>query len=155
MHIYTMKQKERFRVIEDIIATEQVGSQEELISKLEEKGIKCTQGTLSRNLRQLGIIRVPSAEGRMEYRLPSADESALPHTTITSLRDMITSNRWVRDIMLIKCFPGFAPAIASAIDRYGSDEIAGTVAGDDTLLIIPAERYTRESVDNIISTIFS
>ena len=150
-----MTKQERLSVIEKIIRSEPVSSQEDLLTKLEDFGISCTQATLSRNLRQLRVSRVPDQNGRMKYELPAEEERNLSRPQISDFRKAITEKIWTREMMLVKTYPGYAAAIASAIDRAGKPEIAGTIAGDDTVLIIPHDNFTREIIFQLISQIFS
>lgn len=155
LHIYTMSKQERLSAIEKIIRSEPVSSQEELLTKLEDLGISCTQATLSRNLRQLRVSRVPYQDGRMKYELPPEEAGYYPHPVISDFRKAITGKIWARETMLVKTHPGYAAAIASAIDRAGRPEIAGTIAGDDTVLVIPHDNFTREIIFQTVSQIFS
>ncbi|MCD4768737.1 MAG: ArgR family transcriptional regulator [Bacteroidales bacterium] len=150
-----MLKQERLSAIEKIIRSEPVSSQEELLMKLEDFGISCTQATLSRNLRQLRVSRVPYQNGKIKYELPAEEEIHYPRPEISDFKKAITERIWTREMMLIKTYPGYAAAIASAIDRSGKPEIAGTIAGDDTVLVIPHDKCTRETIENVISQIFS
>jgi transcriptional regulator of arginine metabolism len=115
--------------------------------------MKCTQATLSRDLRQLGISRGFDGRGGYRYVLPYAREEAMetmPGSNAASITGMI----WARGLLLISTPPGFAPAVAIRIDRAGRYEIAGTVAGDDTILLIPRDNISNEAVEECLSTIF-
>lgn len=148
-----MERASRLALIEKLVRENVVGSQEELLTLVEGTGMKCTQATLSRDLRQLGISRGFDGRGGYRYLLPSAREEAvkMPPGNDSAA---ITGMTWARGLLLISTLPGFAPAVAIRIDRAGRYEIAGTVAGDDTILLIPRDKISNEAVEECLSTIF-
>jgi transcriptional regulator of arginine metabolism len=137
-----MQKVSRLLAIEKIISTESISSQEELLNKLKREGIYCTQATLSRNLRQLGILRIPNGTGGYKYSLSEhrmqLSETMSTFNFISAIRSVIDTNGMV----LIKTIPGYANSVAVYIDNADRYEIAGTIAGDDTLLIIPRDNIT-------------
>ena len=148
-----MERASRLALIEKLVRENVVGSQEELLTLVEGTGMKCTQATLSRDLRQLGISRGFDGSGGYRYFLPSGREEAvkMPPGNDSAA---ITGMTWARGLLLISTLPGFAPAVAIRIDRAGRYEIAGTVAGDDTILLIPRDNISNEAVEECLSTIF-
>ncbi len=141
-----MQKVKRLIAIEKIIIRGVISSQEELLKKLKGRGIICTQATLSRNLRQLGVSRVPNGSGGYRYTLtdkvviPQAAEKKLH--VIPAVQEIIEA----RGLILIKTIPGNASATAFYIDNTGRYEIAGTIAGDDTILLIPRDGITVQQV---------
>jgi transcriptional regulator of arginine metabolism len=140
-------------MIEKLVSDNNIISQEELLRLMEGTGMKCTQATLSRDLRQLGISRGFDGKGGYRYILPDkktqTDETIPGHEIET-----VTGITWARGMMLIHTHPGFASAVALKIDRAGRYEIAGTVAGDDTILLIPRDNISNEAVEECLSLIF-
>lgn len=132
-----MQKTKRLLVIEKIIAEENITSQEELLHKLKNKGIDCTQATLSRNLRQLGVGRIADGSGGYRYTLPDSIRNSVNPLLKFSIMPVITDIIEAKDLMVIRTLPGNASNTASYIDAGGRYEIAGTIAGDDTILIIP------------------
>lgn len=132
-----MQKTKRLLLIEKIISEENISSQEELLKKLSSNGIACTQATLSRNLRQLGAGRVADGSGGYRYMLPESPRispgSAVKLSLLPVIQDIIDA----KDLMVIRTLPGNASNTASFIDGSARYEIAGTIAGDDTILIIP------------------
>lgn len=124
----------RHKVLVQIIGQEAVYSQEELQEKLRKQGIKTTQATLSRDLKALRIVKVPG-EG---YRLPQPGTRFLAGASSSSLVSLEFSGQ----LAVMKTHPGFAPAMASLIDHHPSHPILGTVAGDDTVLLILRQGFT-------------
>ena len=121
----------RLEAVSMIIRTSAVGSQDELMSLLKARGYDITQATLSRDLKELQVVKVPSGMG-YRYQIHShAPRAARTPSGIIHTVDVSGS------MMVIKTGPGFAAPIASTIDNHVlSDAIMGTIAGDDTVLVI-------------------
>ena len=148
-----MNRASRLALIEKLVRENVIGSQEELLKMMEGTGMKCTQATLSRDLRQIGISRGFDGSGGYRYILPSGREEsaeALPGSATAAITGMI----WARGLLLISTPPGFASAVAIRIDRAGRYEIAGTVAGDDTILLIPRDNISNEAIEECLRSIF-
>jgi len=140
-----MQKTKRLLAIEKIIGEENISSQEALLKKLKGKGIICTQATLSRNLRQLGVSRIPDASGGYSYALTNRKETGQESGTklnISVIREIVEA----KGLMVIRTIPGNANATAYFIDNAGRYEIAGTIAGDDTILVIPRNGITLSQV---------
>lgn len=120
---------------------------------MEGAGMKCTQATLSRDLRQMGISRGFDGRGGYRYLLPERREET-DELVPGRETEAITGMTWARSMLLINTPPGFAPAVALKIDRAGRYEIAGTVAGDDTILLIPRDNVSNDAVEECLKTIF-
>ncbi|MFN8210744.1 MAG: arginine repressor [Bacteroidales bacterium] len=134
-----MQKVSRLLTIEKIIGSEDVSSQEELIRKLRKEGIVCTQATLSRNLRQLGVMRVPNGKGGYRYSLSGGKQEQKGMGDVFNLVSVVRSLIDANSMIVMKTLPGYANSIAVMIDNADRFEIAGTIAGDDTLLIIPRD----------------
>ena len=134
-----MQKVSRLLTIEKIIGSEDVSSQEELIRKLRKEGIVCTQATLSRNLRQLGVMRVPNGKGGYRYSLSGGKQEQNGMGDVFNLVSVVRSLIDANSMIVMKTLPGYANSIAVMIDNADRFEIAGTIAGDDTLLIIPRD----------------
>lgn len=135
--------KYRFQIIKDLITDQEISNQDELLKKLIDLEIIVTQATLSRDLRELKVSKVPNSSGQYIYRLT---ENALPTATVTHNENM--SLVFSNNIGVIKTKPGYANRIAFEIDNTYFNSILGTIAGDDTLLIIMKEESSREEVTN-------
>jgi transcriptional regulator of arginine metabolism len=148
-----MQKTKRLLAIERIIAQGKILSQETLLKKLKGKGFNCTQATLSRNLRQLGINRIPDGKGNYRYALPEnkkqASERGIKINILPVIRDIVEA----KGLMVIKTIPGNANATAYYIDNTGRYEIAGTIAGDDTILVIPRNGITLKQVHSCLEMI--
>jgi transcriptional regulator of arginine metabolism len=130
--------KQRLDLICDTVRTETIRSQEDLLHSLAGKGLHITQATLSRDLKQLNIVKTRDADGFYIYLLSETT------TDVTDTGRM--EIEFSGDLAVIKTRPGYAMGIASDIDAHALHEIIGTIAGDDTILLIPREGYSREQI---------
>ncbi len=148
-----MDKEKRLKTIKEIITREDIASQAELLDKLEKKGFKCTQATLSRNLRQLRVSRIPGSSGELKYILKAREDAQPAEQEITDVAHAVTDMVWAQNMMLVKTLPGYAAAVASHIDRSSRIEIAGTIAGDDTILLVPNDNYSRKTILKVLKQI--
>jgi len=141
-----MQKAKRLLAIESIISEFNISTQEELLKRLKGKGISCTQATLSRNLRQLGVSRIPDRTGNYKYSLSenitNTIASAVKLNIVPVIQDIIEA----KGLMVIRTIPGNASNTAFFIDGSRRYEIAGTIAGDDTILLIPRDGITLHQV---------
>jgi transcriptional regulator of arginine metabolism len=148
-----MQKTKRLLAIEKIIKDENISTQDELLRKLKGKGIRCTQATLSRNLRQLGAGRIPNGAGGYKYSLSenirSLANSQVKLNIVPVIQDIVEA----KGLMVIKTIPGNASNTAFFIDGTGRYEIAGTIAGDDTILLIPRDGITLQQVHTCLEII--
>jgi transcriptional regulator of arginine metabolism len=148
-----MQKTKRLLSIEKIIAEDNISTQEELLRKLKVKGINCTQATLSRNLKQLGVGRIPDGSGGYKYSLSenlrSSSETTLKLNIVPVIKDIVEA----KGMMVMKTIPGNASNTAFFIDGASRYEIAGTIAGDDTILIIPRDGVTNQQVHTCLEII--
>jgi len=131
-----MKNKgERQNAVLQLIGTRQIGSQEELKQLLVAQGWDVTQATLSRDLRDLGVVRVPSESGA-KYMLPEmvADESKPSLERL--LPQLFSRVDGVGELIVLHTLPSGAQPIAEALDSQGWPEMMGTIAGENTILIV-------------------
>ncbi|WP_291074879.1 arginine repressor [Empedobacter sp. UBA5987] len=135
--------KYRFQIIKDLITDQEISNQDELLKKLIDLDITVTQATLSRDLRELKVSKVPNSSGQYIYRLTESD---VPTATVTHNEN--ASLIFSKNLGVIKTKPGYANRIAFEIDNTHFNTIIGTIAGDDTVLIVMKEESSREEVTN-------
>ena len=133
---------ERQRLIASVVARRRVGSQHELQGALRSAGCEVTQATISRDIRELRLEKTHDPFGRPRYVLPQSVRRADPNEALTSILGQfgrkITS---AGNIVVVHSELGAAPPIARALDQLDHDHIVGTLAGDDTVLVVaPSER---------------
>lgn len=148
-----MQKTKRLLAIEKIIAEENITSHEVLQKKLKVKGISCTQATLSRNLRQIGAGRMPDGKGGYKYFLPESNVSTSVSTGKVQILPVILDLVDAKGLLVIKTLPGNANSTAFYIDNKSRYEIAGTIAGDDTILLIPRDGITNHQVHTCLEVI--
>ena len=133
---------ERQRLIESLISRKRVATQFELLDALADAGCVVTQATVSRDIRQLGLEKMHDHFGRPRYVLPHVARRTDPADVLDSILGQF--GRKVTpagNVVVLQSELGSAPAIARALDQLEHDRIVGTLAGDDTVLIIsPSER---------------
>lgn len=140
-----MNQKtQRLSIIRKIIRTEFISSQEELIARLEECGVQITQSTLSRDLKFMHVAKVPHKEKGYIYVLPNNMRSDI--SISTNVTDNITDIAFSGNMCVITTKPGYASAVSVPIDNKGINEILGTIAGDNTILLILREGFDMDSL---------
>jgi transcriptional regulator of arginine metabolism len=137
-----MTKTQRQHKIAKILETEQVTAQAHLVELLAADGVVATQATVSRDLEELGAIKVRIPGGETVYAIPELPkERVAPEDHLRRvLGDWVVEVRQSGNLVVLRTPPGSAHVVASAIDRAGLDAIVGTVAGDDTLLVVANEK---------------
>jgi transcriptional regulator of arginine metabolism len=128
-----MKQKRQDKMIE-LIERRNIETQEELAKLLKQAGFDVTQATVSRDIRELKLTKMPALDGRQKYVVTTVKEDHLNDKYIRVLRDGYLSMDTAQNILVIKTVSGMAMAVAAAIDALKFDEIVGCIAGDDTIM---------------------
>jgi transcriptional regulator of arginine metabolism len=154
-----MKNKRnRLQIISEILRTTVVGSQDELMRMLSERQCEITQATLSRDLKLLKVAKTPLSNGNYKYVLPLYNKP-LPESTgvLNTLiaHGAVLSLEFSGQLGVVKTKPGYASAIAWDIDNKATEHVLGTIAGDDTILVIPREGITREDILEMMNITFS
>lgn len=127
--------KNRHQKIVEIIENHDVETQEELAGYLQKAGFTVTQATVSRDIRELQLSKIPSGNGRQKYVILKQDDSHMGDKYIRVLRDGFTSMDMAQNILVVKTVSGMAMAVAAAIDALKFPEIVGCIAGDDTIMV--------------------
>jgi transcriptional regulator of arginine metabolism len=128
---------ERQRLVASIVTRRRVGTQHELLAALARAGCRVTQATVSRDIRELGLEKTHDVLGRPRYVLPQDARRGDPEDALSAvLTQFGRSAVAAQNIVVVQSELGSAPAIARALDRLGHPRILGTLAGDDTCLIV-------------------
>ncbi len=142
-----MKYNRHAKILE-IIDNNVIETQEELAEKLKEQGVDVTQATVSRDIKDLRLIKVMSSDGRYKYATLTQTENHISNRLTTILTEAYVSSDYANNIVVVKTLSGMAQAAASAIDSLKWGEILGSIAGDDTLIIVcRAEKIAEEIVN--------
>jgi len=144
----------RHAKILDLIERYEIETQDDLAEKLKNIGMDVTQATISRDIKELRLAKVMTAEGKGKYAPVSQDSSMLNERLLIILREAFVSSDYANNILIIKTLDGMAQAVASSIDALNWYEIVGTIAGDDTIMIIcRAEKYAEELMERFNKTV--
>ncbi len=139
-----MKSQRQERILE-LISKYEIETQEDMMSRLQEDGFRVTQATVSRDLKELKLTKTLTARGTYRYSVSSGRYHAGNAKLNNAMVDSIISVDYSLNNVVIKTYPGLAQAVASAIDALNMHSVLGSVAGDDTIIIVT--RSEESSVD--------
>lgn len=150
------KKANRLDAIKIIISSKEVSSQEELLQELTREGFELTQATLSRDLKQLKVAKAAGADGKYVYVLPN--DIMYKRTTDQTAGEMLRSNGFISlqfsgNIAVIRTRPGYASSMAYDIDDKEFQEILGTIAGDDTVMLVVREGVSTSKIRRLLSLV--
>lgn len=131
-----MQKANRQLKILEIIENMEIETQEELADQLKLEGFDVTQATVSRDIKELGLIKVLTTNNTYKYALPKGNNNVVLDKLVRVFRDCITGFDHSENLIVVKTISGTASAAAEAIDRLRWKEIVGTIAGDNTILVI-------------------
>ena len=126
----------RLQALKGLLEREEASTQEELREQLEKLDFEVTQSTVSRDLRRIGAIKMTDNEGVTTYRLPLEHPATAP--LIDSLGDLVRAIEHNGAMIVVQTTPGSASLVARHIDGLRSDDVLGTIAGDDTIFVAPS-----------------
>lgn len=128
-----MKSKRQIKILE-LIRRYEIETQEELVDYLEQEGYPVTQATISRDIRELKLTKVPVKGGRQKYVAFSENTDGMIQKYVRIFKDAYVSMDMAQNILVIKTVSGMAMAAAAALDAMNCREIVGSIAGDDTIM---------------------
>ncbi len=141
----------RYNKIKEIVQSKAIETQEELAAALLEEGIEVTQATVSRDIKELMLIKIPTGDGHYRYALSPEENVVLSRSRINRLfQDSIIKVDSSINLIVLHTIPGSAQSVAFSIDHAKWTEIIGTLAGDDTILLIAR---TESDLPTVISRI--
>lgn len=146
-----MKEARQKRILE-LIDNHDIQTQEELIARLEQGGYRVTQATVSRDIRELGLIKGVNASGVYRYILPVRPRNGAPKLN-SALNSSIVSIDCAGNLLVIKTYPGLANAVAACIDSLHIPELLGCVAGDDTILAVLQSENGAKNCENKLRSV--
>ncbi len=127
--------KSRHQKIKELVGQFEIETQEELADRLKEAGYTVTQATVSRDIRELKLSKVPTGDGGQKYTILVDSDHYLNDKYIRVLNDGFVSMDMAQNILVVKTVAGMAMAVAAAIDAMKLKEIVGSIAGDDTIMM--------------------
>ena len=140
----------RHRQIIKLIESGQIGTQSALMAALKRLGIEVSQSTLSKDMKELGMVKIPTDEGGFRY---AVGEHLVPHKALTlerTLTDFLVEFHEAGNLLVLKTTSGHAQGVAAALDSTRWEPILGTIAGDDTILVVCK---TKEGAQQVLSRI--
>lgn len=144
-----MKKYTRQRIILDLINTNEVETQEELAELLEDKGINITQATISRDIKELRLIKVLSGKGKYKYASMETKAEGITDRLVVIFKTSVLNVTKLDNLIIIKTIPGAAQVCATVLENFKVPGVEGIIAGDDT--IFAAVR--KEETDNIYDAV--
>ncbi|WP_353331476.1 arginine repressor [Bacteroides sedimenti] len=153
----TTNKSKRLDSIKMIISSMEIGSQEELLQELAKEGYELTQATLSRDLKQMKVAKAATTNGNYVYVLPN-DTMYKRTIDVQSVSEMLMQNGFKSidfsgNMAVIKTRPGYASSLAYDIDNREFSDVIGTIAGDDTILLVFRDGYSRNDIKQSLSLI--
>ena len=148
-----MKNARQNKILE-LIEKYEISTQEALIQRLAECGFESTQTTISRDIRQLHLIKGPTGRGTYKYVAPEVRHGSGAPGHNSALTDSVLKIECAQNIIVVKTMSGMANAIAVCIDSLGIKEIIGSVAGDDTILLVLKTSQMAEDVELELKQVF-
>ncbi len=128
-----------------IIAREDIDTQEALLERLQQEGIRCTQATISRDIKQLHLIKEPIGRGRYRYAVSIHRKSLnVADKLLTIFRESVTSIDFAQNIVVIKTLSGLASAACEAVDSMKVSYMVGSLAGENTVLLVMRDNESAE-----------
>ena len=147
--------KSRHEAILNLISKYAIGTQEELMLKLNELGYKVTQATVSRDIKALKLIKTPVAGGQYKYSYVKNENDDVSGKYYSILSHSVTNVNFAGNTAVVKCYSGMAQAACAAIDNLQLEKIVGTLAGDDTIFVLCSDENAAEEFKDYITLILS
>ncbi|MGM8214069.1 transcriptional regulator AhrC/ArgR [Bacillaceae bacterium W0354] len=131
-----MKKTQRLMKIKEIITNDTIETQDELVRRFHELGYKITQATISRDIKELQLVKIPTKDGKYKYSMPQDNKYNPTSKLKRMLLDSFVSADYADHFIVLKTLPGNAHAVGVLLDQMEWDGVMGTICGDDTCLII-------------------
>ncbi|MBD5475583.1 MAG: arginine repressor [Lachnospiraceae bacterium] len=138
--------KRRHEKINELVSRYEIDTQEELADRLCEAGYQVTQATVSRDIRELKLSKIPVGKGRQKYVAFTQEESHLGDKYIRVLREGYVSMDLAQNLLVMKTVSGMAMAVAAAVDALKIEEVVGCIAGDNTIMMAMRNEATAAAV---------
>ena len=136
-----MNKFERQGTILRLVGEQQLSTQSDVVQALRDEGLDAVQATVSRDIAQLGLVKVRGDDGRLVYAHPGASDLDRLSELAAALRRWVVALEPTANLVVLKTPPGFANALARAVDDAALPEVAGCIAGDDTIFLAAREGF--------------
>ncbi len=150
-----MKSQRQAKIVE-IITTRNVETQEQLLEALSQEGMRTTQATISRDIKELRIVKELTSLGTYRYTVAQGDAPGTFSARLNTIfRECVTGFDYAQNIIVIRTLPGLASAAGSAIDAMNMSIVVGTLAGDDTVMVVMRDNNTAAAFCGEIKSLLS
>ena len=150
-----MKSKRQSKIME-IIMGRNVETQEQLLELLQEEGFRCTQATISRDIKELRIVKELTNLGTYRYTASAGEPSGSFSSRLNTIfKECVTTVDYAQNVVIIRTLPGLASAAGSAIDAMGMNKVVGSLAGDDTVMVVMRDNNSAAAFCGEISTLIN
>ena len=139
-----MTKKDRQKIIIELVNEFEIDTQEELTDKLNSRGVEVTQATVSRDINELNLIKVAGKQKKYKYSQVDVKSSALSEKIVGLFREIVVSTTCVNNLIIVKTLSGNAQAAGMVVDKMAMPQVLGSIAGDDTLLIVSKSNLDAE-----------
>lgn len=139
-----MTKKERQKIIIELINEFEIDTQEELTDMLNKKGIEVTQATISRDINELNLIKIAGKSKKYKYAQIDIKNTALSDKIVGLFREIVNSVTCVNNLIVLKTLSGNAQAAGMVVDKMSLPQVLGSIAGDDTLLVVTKSNLDAE-----------
>ncbi len=147
-----MKNTRHSRILE-IISENVIETQDDLIARLRDSGYAVTQATVSRDIKQLGLVKTATKNGGYKYTVAKNDSTGNENKLKNIMRETVTGAQSAENIVVVKTYSGMATAAATAVDSLAGETILGSIAGDDTIFIVVRNKEDAEAFTEYIKEI--
>lgn len=141
-----MKKKERHQLLTRLLTEQSISKQEEFVEILEQEGIHVTQATISRDIKELKLIKVPATDGGYHYSLPAQNDAEVAARLDSLLKHAGLTVKQMDKFVFVKTLPGNARAVANLLDTQYKKELFGIMTDDDTILMIAETQEIRNRI---------
>lgn len=142
------KKEKRIKLIKEILESQEIGSQEDLVSILKQMGVKVTQPTIAKDLKELGVMKVNKGN-KSYYAIPDEELENILEKIKFAFKNFVKEIVNEDNLILVKTTPGNANSVAVLIDKYEIKGVLGTVAGDDTILVVSKKEKIEEVIKQL------
>lgn len=140
----------------ELISTQEIETQDDLVSHLKDANFDITQATISRDIKELGLIKILSAEtGKYKYALVDSEEQAVSNKYISIFKEAVISIKTAQNLVVLKTIRAMANSICGLTDKLNLNSVLGSVAGDDTVMIILPTNEDAETTMKVINNLIN
>jgi len=150
-----MRVKKRHAKIVELVKHHDIETQEELTLLLNKSGFAVSQATVSRDIRELRLTKIPAGDGKLKYSIHISEEKQIIMRLTRIFCEGVKSIDFAGNMVVIKTLEGLAMAVAASIDAMGYSEVVGSIAGDDVVICIVKSQDIAESLMNKLNSILS